>query len=433
VPSAAATSPCAPEFTRFILAEFGALASASWVRRFRTCKREPESLVFATWPCLWYVRQPSVTEHGRPLTHEVCVKAWNLTRAYIKNIAAANLTNKHTLDPMMAIYYVTSMCNFRCSYCEHFSADFNEFVKDKQVGTEKAKEILEIIRKDCDVLYFTGGEPLLRNDIEELALYARDLDFAYIGMNTNGLLLPKRERVLDALDNVVISLDSMNAGKLDDLYGVGSGTAKKVMDHIAFFANPKNRKGRKYAVTVNCVVTPETVDDCESVMEYCFKVGAEFTVSPQNQGVRPHPGLLGNDRYRRFMERLVAEKKAGKPISGASIYFEQMVDFTPFQCYPTLTARIDPQGNVSFPCRPLVDEGTGIESGNILEHRSLKKVLDLGRKQWGESVECYDRCYMRCHAEMSLLVRNPRRLFSETTHYLVKTIGRGSLTAAVQG
>lgn len=358
------------------------------------------------------------------------MKHWNLTRAYVKNILAANLTGKHTLDTMMAIYYVTSMCNFRCSYCEHFSADFNEFVKDKQVGIDKAKQILEIIRKDCDVLYLTGGEPLLRNDIEELVAYAKKLDFAYIGMNTNGLLLPKREKILDGLDNVVISLDSMNDGKLDDLYGVGSGTAKKVMDNIAFYSNVANKKGRKYTVTVNCVVTPETVDDCEAVMEYCFKVGAEFTVSPQNQGVRPHPGLLGSDRYRSFMERLVAEKKAGKPISGATIYFEQMVDFTPFQCYPTLTARIDPEGYVSFPCRPLEDEGTGIKAGNLLEMGSLRKVMDLGKKQWGESVECYDRCYMRCHAELSLLVKNPTKLAAEAGHYLLRTIGRGPVVAA---
>jgi MoaA/NifB/PqqE/SkfB family radical SAM enzyme len=359
------------------------------------------------------------------------VKHWNLTRAYMKNIALANLTGKHTLDPMMAIYYVTSMCNFRCSYCEHFSADFNEFVKDKQVGTEKAKEILAAIRKDCDVLYFTGGEPLLRNDIEELALHARELDFSYIGMNTNGLLLPKRERVLDALDNVVISLDSMNPGKLDELYGVGDGTAQKVMDNIAYYGDKANKKGRKYTVTVNCVVTPETVDDCEAVMEYCFAHGAEFTVSPQNQGVRPHPGLLGNERYRGFMERLVAEKNAGKPISGSSLYFEQMIDFSPFQCYPTLTARIDPEGYVSFPCRPLEDEGVGIKAGNLLEVGSLRKVMDLGRKQWGESVECYDRCYMRCHAELSLLVRNPKRLLAESTHYLLRTIGRDRVAASV--
>jgi MoaA/NifB/PqqE/SkfB family radical SAM enzyme len=356
------------------------------------------------------------------------MRTWNLARAYVKNVFRAALGGEHTLDTMVATYYVTSMCNFRCDYCEHFSADFNEFVKDKQVGTDGAKRILEIIRQDCDVLYMTGGEPLLRNDIEDLCAYARSLDFAYIGMNTNGLLLPKRERVLDSLDNVVISLDSMDDGKLDRIYGVGEGTARKVMDHIAHYA--RNKAGRKYTVTVNCVVTPQTVDDCEAVMEFCFANGAEFTVSPQNQGVRPHPGLLGNDRYRRFMERLVAEKKAGKPISGARIYFEQMVDFKPFQCYPTLTARIDPEGWVSFPCRPLDEEGVfGGKAGNLLETGSLRKVLDLGRDRWGQTIECYDRCYMRCHAELSLLVKNPSKLFHETASYLVRTIGRGQVGA----
>jgi MoaA/NifB/PqqE/SkfB family radical SAM enzyme len=306
-------------------------------------------------------------------------------------------------------------------------------VKDRQADTAGAKRIVEILHQDMDVLYLTGGEPLLRNDIVEICAHARKLGYAYIGMNTNGLLLPKREAVLDYLDNVVISLDSLNTAKLDAIYGVGEGTAKKVMDNVAYYATHK--KGRKYRLTVNCVVTPETVDDCEAVMEYCFLHGAEFTVTPQNLGVRPHPGLLGNDRYRAFMERLVREKEAGKPVSGARIYYQQMVDFTPFQCYPTLTARIDPEGNVSFPCRPLDDEGLyGGKAGNLLETGSLRQVMEQGRSRWGRSIECYDRCYMRCHAELSLLVRNPTKLLHETVHYLARTIGRPSpsLSAAAE-
>jgi len=134
------------------------------------------------------------------------------------------------------------------------------------------------------------------------------------------------------------------------------------------------------------------------------------------------------------MERLIREKKAGKPISGATIYFEQMLDFEPFQCYPTLTARIDAEGNVSFPCRPLEEEGLfGGKSGNLLEVGSLRKVQEMGRRQWGESVECFDRCYMRCHAELSLLVRNPRKLMGETVSYLVRTIGRTGASLAAAG
>ncbi|MCC6749258.1 MAG: radical SAM protein [Deltaproteobacteria bacterium] len=352
------------------------------------------------------------------------MKAGNLARAYFKNIAQAALGSKHTLDTMVATYYVTSMCNFRCSYCEHFSADLNHLVKDKQASTDQAERIMEVIRKDCDVLYLTGGEPLLRNDIEELCLHARSLDFAYLSLNTNGLLLPRRERVLDAVDNVVISLDSLDTAKLDRLYGVGQGTAQKVLDIIAHYA--RHRAGRKYLLTVNCVVTPETVDEAEAVMEFCFAHGAEFSVSPQNQGVRPHPGLVGNPRYRRFMERLIAAKRAGKPVSGARIYYEHMREFTPFQCFPTLTARVDPEGNVSFPCRPLDEAGQiGGKAGNLLEVGSLRAVQALGKARFGERIPCHDQCYMRCHAELSLLVRNPSKLFYETTSYLARTIGRG--------
>lgn len=325
---------------------------------------------------------------------------------------------------MVATYYVTAMCNFRCTYCEHYSADFNEFVKDKQANTEDAKRIIDVIAEDCDVLYFTGGEPLVRTDIVEIVRHAYMRRMAYIGINTNALLIPRREGILDYINNLVVSLDSLADAKYDAMLGMPLGTAKKVRTIVERYS--KLQKERNFTMTVNCVVCPENIQEAEDVMKFCEDLDIWYTISPQNVGRRPAFEILNNPAYRDFMDRLLAAKRQGKKISGADSYYEGVSRFKPFQCYPNLTARIDPLGHLAYPCIPL-----GGQAGNILENGSLLRTLRRGEEEQGPPPRCIDRCHMRCHAELSLLVKNPWELFTETFNHLRRRNGKNARSMTV--
>ena len=65
----------------------------------------------------------------------------------------------------------------------------------EELDTEKAKKIVgELDDIGVNILGITGGEPLIRKDLEEIALQASRQGII-VGVNTNGTLLkPKRAR-----------------------------------------------------------------------------------------------------------------------------------------------------------------------------------------------------------------------------------------------
>jgi len=116
---------------------------------------------------------------------------------------------------------VTDRCNFRCVYCmpkEVFGKDYPYLPHADLLSFEEITRIASLfVAHGVDKLRLTGGEPLLRKDLEKLvALLAslktpegRALDLT---LTTNGALLAKKARALkDAgLTRVSVSLDALD-------------------------------------------------------------------------------------------------------------------------------------------------------------------------------------------------------------------------------
>ncbi len=112
---------------------------------------------------------------------------------------------------------VTDRCNFRCVYCmpkEVFGRGYR-FMDRKELLT--FEEIERVARTFVDLgvskLRLTGGEPLLRRDLERLIERLASIDVGLdVTMTTNGALLAAKAQTLaDAgLDRVTVSLDSLD-------------------------------------------------------------------------------------------------------------------------------------------------------------------------------------------------------------------------------
>jgi cyclic pyranopterin phosphate synthase len=110
---------------------------------------------------------------------------------------------------------VTDRCNFRCVYCmpkevygrDHRFLDRRELLTFEEIARIAGIFVGAGVRK----LRITGGEPLVRRDVERLIeqLAALDVDLT---LTTNGSLLPQKARALaDAgLRRVTVSLDSLD-------------------------------------------------------------------------------------------------------------------------------------------------------------------------------------------------------------------------------
>ncbi|MDX1691637.1 MAG: GTP 3',8-cyclase MoaA [Acidimicrobiia bacterium] len=128
---------------------------------------------------------------------------------------------------------VTDRCNFRCRYCmpkEVFGRDYEFLARDLLLTFEEITRVARIsTRLGVRKLRLTGGEPLLRSDIEELvAMLAALDDVEDLTLTTNGALLARKADALAAagLDRVTVSLDSLDDERFMAMNDVGFPVAR---------------------------------------------------------------------------------------------------------------------------------------------------------------------------------------------------------------
>ena len=112
---------------------------------------------------------------------------------------------------------VTDRCNFRCVYCmpkEVFGRDFQFLPASQLLTFEEIARLARIfVEQGVEKIRITGGEPLVRRDLERLvAMLAAVPRLRDLTLTTNGALLPKKARALyeAGLRRVTVSLDSLD-------------------------------------------------------------------------------------------------------------------------------------------------------------------------------------------------------------------------------
>jgi len=132
---------------------------------------------------------------------------------------------------------VTDRCNFRCVYCmpkEVFGKD-HAFLPHSQVLSfeEIARLVRIFVGLGVRKVRLTGGEPLVRRDLERLVAMLAPLDVD-LTLTTNGsLLAPKARALADAgLKRVTVSLDSLDDETFRRMNDVGF-PVQRVLDGIA--------------------------------------------------------------------------------------------------------------------------------------------------------------------------------------------------------
>jgi organic radical activating enzyme len=127
-------------------------------------------------------------------------------RLYFTNLYRHKVLRTNIVAPYALIFYATHKCNLACSYCTQKEPD----VFSDELSTSETLRLLRVIRRETDSVVFTGGEPTLRADIEELVAAARQrLRFRSVMLITNGTLLDRRSSLFDNLTGLVISLDAL--------------------------------------------------------------------------------------------------------------------------------------------------------------------------------------------------------------------------------
>ena len=117
--------------------------------------------------------------------------------------------------PILCNYYVTYRCNAKCSFCDIWEKP-SPYIQLDDVKSN----LLGLKKMGVKVIDFTGGEPLLHQQIDEFLALAKELGFITT-LTTNCLLYPKfAQKLKGKIDMLHFSLDSFDEEKHNKMRGV---------------------------------------------------------------------------------------------------------------------------------------------------------------------------------------------------------------------
>ncbi len=148
----------------------------------------------------------------------------------------------------VVIWNLIRRCNLTCKHCYALSADHDYA---GELGTAEVFRVMDELKAfRVPVLILSGGEPLLRPDLFEIAARARALGF-YVGLSSNGTLIDAAmaERIAAArFDYVGISLDGI--GAVHDRFRRLDGAYARSLAGIRLLGERGVKVGLRYTMTL---------------------------------------------------------------------------------------------------------------------------------------------------------------------------------------
>lgn len=168
--------------------------------------------------------------------------------------------------PRIISWNITLRCPLKCSHCY---VDAGEQEAEGVLGTREAFGVIDQIRAaGTPVVVLSGGEPLLREDIYEIARYGTKKGLRMV-MGTSGYLIDKAgaSKLRDAgIRAVAISLDSNDAATHDSFRGL-VGVWERAVAAIGYC------RDAGIAVQINMAVMRSALSDVDDIIDLGTSLG----------------------------------------------------------------------------------------------------------------------------------------------------------------
>ncbi len=194
-----------------------------------------------------------------------------------------NKSNKDIIEPGLHLvaWEITRRCNLFCAHCRASSED--EQYEDELSIQECYQLVDEIIKVGKPILILTGGEPLARPDVLQIARYGVGKGLRVV-MGTNGTLL-SREMAYELkkvpVSRLAVSLD-FPTPELQDEFRGKPGAYQEALDGIA------NAREAGIEIQINSTITKLNATYLADLLELSLKVGAvalhPFMLVPTGRG-----------------------------------------------------------------------------------------------------------------------------------------------------
>lgn len=114
---------------------------------------------------------------------------------------------KVSSSPFLINYSITLRCNLQCKYCGVSGLD-NNYAQEELSAAEIARFLEDKMLKKIDVVVITGGEPFLKEDIEDILLeFKKKVNAKIFHITTNGFLTEKIVNAIRFLKSKGIKID----------------------------------------------------------------------------------------------------------------------------------------------------------------------------------------------------------------------------------
>ncbi|MEA1961057.1 MAG: putative heme d1 biosynthesis radical SAM protein NirJ2 [Bacillota bacterium] len=206
---------------------------------------------------------------------------------------------------MLISWNTTNQCNM---FCEHCYREAGCKLSD-ELSTSEAKKLIDEIKKaGFEIMIFSGGEPLMRQDLCELGAYATQKGLRAV-LGSNGTLITPEAAV--NLKNAGfraagISLDSLSPEK-NDAFRKLDNTFERTVEGM------KNLKNAGLPFQIHTTVMDWNVEELESITDFAVSIGAMahhvFFLVPTGRGADIEQEGLRVVEYERTIARIMEKQK----------------------------------------------------------------------------------------------------------------------------
>ncbi len=208
---------------------------------------------------------------------------------------------------MLISWNTTKRCNLYCKHCYRNSGPQEKH--ENELSTKEGKTLLnEIAQTGFKIIIFSGGEPLLRDDIYTLVEYASGLNlrpvFGTNGTYITGEVAEKLKK--SGIGGMGISLDSVTPEKHDN-FRQSKGAWKKTVKGI------KNCLNYDIPVQINTTITEYNYEEFEEITEFAVELGVRalhpFFLVPTGRGKEIEKDSVKARKYNNLIEKMVDKQK----------------------------------------------------------------------------------------------------------------------------
>jgi pyrroloquinoline quinone biosynthesis protein E len=184
----------------------------------------------------------------------------------INNGVEANITQT---QPLWLLAEITYRCPLHCAFCYN-PTDYADHTKNELNTDEWIKVLRDARKMGALQLGISGGEPLLRDDIEDIVTEANQLGY-YSNLITSGVGLTEKR------------IDAFKAGGLDhiqlSMHDITEEISNFVTDTKTFKLKQKVAamiKDRGYPMVLNVVIHRYNIGHIKEILEMAEKLGADY-------------------------------------------------------------------------------------------------------------------------------------------------------------